>query len=221
MLNNDFMMLKNCIEKAVFSNQDLITANNGDGRLTSAISENTVITFFQDFFEKNNTPAKIVPAPTTRCWYDCLIQLNNGEKIPVNIKITTGNQADNISSKQGMFFALTGIWPESVRGLNHWDTFNQKLLENYNPHNNKDYYFIIYFKEEEKFFFSSLKRINVLTPNGSNLPFQCKWKNNLTYTQRLDQEQGLYILNTFIDSFIKKANGLDILLQWREEQKNE
>lgn len=216
MTNERFNLLKNTIEKASFSNQDLIQSFNGDGRLTSAISESLIIDFLRDLFIKNNISITIEVAPI-RHWYDFLIKFEDGESIPVNLKITTGNQADNISSRKGMFYALTGISPDKIRGLERHVSFNEQLLKNYNPYNHKDYFFVIYFKDTETFLFTSLKRIETLTPNGSNLPFQCKWKNNLIYTQRDEKEQSEYILNTFIDSFIKKASGLNILLKWRDE----
>lgn len=216
MNNKMFNLLKETIETTSFSNQNLIQSFNGDGRLTSAISEDLVINFLQNLFIQKNIPATIEVAPM-RYWYDFLIKFKDGENIPVNLKITTGNQADNISSRKGMFYALTGLSPNKVSGLERHASFNEQLLKNYNPESHTDYYFIIYFKDKENFLFTSLKRIETLIPNGSNLPFQCKWKNNFIYTKRNEKEQSDYILNTFIDSFIKKANGLNILLEWRNK----
>ena len=105
MTNERFNLLKNTIEKASFSNQDLIQSFNGDGRLTSAISESLIIDFLRDLFIKNNISITIEVAPI-RHWYDFLIKFEDGESIPVNLKITTGNQADNISSRKGMFYAF-------------------------------------------------------------------------------------------------------------------
>lgn len=216
MNNKMFNLLKETIETTSFSNQNLIQSFNGDGRLTSAISEDLVINFLQNLFIQKNIPATIEVAPM-RYWYDFLIKFKDDENIPVNLKITTGNQADNISSRKGMFYALTGLSPNKVSGLERHASFNEQLLKNYNPESHTDYYFIIYFKDKENFLFTSLKRIETLIPNGSNLPFQCKWKNNFIYTKRNEKEQSDYILNTFIDSFIKKANGLNILLEWRNK----
>ena len=212
-----FNLIKEIIETAFFSNTNLIQAKNKDGRLTSANSEDNVISFLKTLFNENNIDAIIQDAPAPRWWYDCLIIFDNGEKIPVNVKITEGNQADNVSSKKGMFYALTGLWPENIKGLNQWASFNEILLKNYNPNLDTDYYFIIYFKDNETFLFTSLKHIETLVPNGNNLPFQCKWKDADIYTSRSIKEQSYYILNTFIDSFIKKQSGLDVLLKWRNE----
>lgn len=217
MTKEKFNLIKNIIEITSFSNKNLIEAKNGDGRLTSANSEDNVITFLKELFYNNNISAIIEDAPAPRWWYDFLIIFDDGEKIPVNLKITEGNQADNVSSKKGMFYALTGIWPEDIKGLNKWSSFNEELLKNYNPITDADYYFVIYFKDDENFLFTSLKHIKTLVPNGNNLPFQCKWKNANTYTLRNIEEQSNYILNTFIDSFIKKQSGLDVLLKWREK----
>ena len=217
MTTERFNTIKELIETASFSNQNLIEAINGDGRLTSANSEDNIICFIKELFSENNISAKIKDAPAPRWWYDFLIVFDDGEKIPVNLKATEGNQADNVSSKKGMFYALTGLWPENVRGLNQWASFNEALLKNYNPNIDTDYYFTIYFKDDETFLFTSLKRIETLVSNGNNLPFQCKWKDADIYTSRNIEEQSYYILNIFIDSFIKKQNGLDVLLKWRNE----
>ena len=216
MTENQFNIIKNLIENADCSQINLIEAQNNDGRLTSAFSENIIINFLKQLFIKNNMNISIKESPI-RHWHDITLHLDNKEIIPVNIKITTGDQADNINSKKGMFYALTGLWPDDIKGLHTNSGFNKLLLENYNPNNSKDYYFIVFFKNERTFLFSSLKRLVSLVPNGNNLPFQCKWKNNLVNTNRTTKEQCDYILNTYIDSFIKKASGLDFLLEWREK----
>mgnify|MGYP001039151174 CR=1 FL=1 len=134
---------------------------------------------------------------------------------PINIKITSGITADNISSKKGMYYALTGIRPEEEKGLDKWETFIQKLTTNYTQ-SDADYYFIVCFKNTGKLMLTSLKRINSLTPNGNNLPFQCNWGQNKNVTNRSDKEQMKYIINTFINSYLKRTPALELLIQWRD-----
>ncbi len=212
-MNNSFDELKIILENNIFDISTFIHSTTGDGRLESAESEILII----DFLLNNYPNLDIKKDPRERYWYDILITYKN-TLFPINIKITnSNNNADNVNSKQGMFYALTGIWPEDVEGLNRWASFNKKLIDNFNPYLDNDYYFLVCFKDTGKFLFTSLKHINTLTANGNNLPFQCNWNNNITLTNRSLKEQSDYIINTFIESFIRKANGLDILLNWRDK----
>ena len=210
-MNNTFSELKEILESENFNINTLIHSTTGDGRLESAESEVLVTEFLKIVHSEIN----ISNIPTKRYWYDILIEYK-GEKYPINIKMTSNSgSADNVGSKIGMFYALTGIWPDNVKGLNQWKTFNEKLTENFNPTNNSDYYFLVCFKDTGKFLFTSLKQIETLVPNGNNLPFQCNWGNNIIPTNRSNEEQSYYIINTFIESFVRKISGLDILINWR------
>lgn len=209
-----FIELKNELENLTLDS-NLIHSTTNDGRLESAESEQIICSLLQDYF-KNNDNIIINPAPKARFWYDIGITVDN-VFYPINIKITNGNTADNVSSKKGMFYALTGIDPETIAGLDKWEKYNNLLIKNLNFEQDKDYYFLIYFKDSKTFFFTSLKRIDTLVPNGNNLPFQCCWKKNLNYTNRTKIEQGYYIMNVFINSFKKKISGLDILLNWEKQ----
>lgn len=208
-----FTYLKNIIETSELFASNLNHSTTGDGRLDSAESEIVIINHLKNLFK--NTEVKVIEPPQERYWYDILIEYK-GQKFPINIKITSGTSADNISSKIGVFYALTGLWPEKVSGLSRWSSYNQLLTENLNYETNADYYFIVYFKTEQTFLFTSLKQINTLVANGNNLPFQCNWSNNLSITQRSNQEQIDYIMDIYFDSWIKKVNGLEPLIQWKE-----
>lgn len=182
----------------------------GDGRLDSALSEGVVINHLKSILPDTN----IIEAPA-RHWYDVAIQ-EDGKFFPINIKITSGASADNVSSKKGMYYALTGIRPEEEKGLDKWETFIQKLTNNYCV-SDADYYFIICFKDTGELLFTSLKHLEALVPNGNNLPFQCNWGQNKRPTIRSHEEQLHYIMDTFISSYIKRSPGLDLLVQWRSE----
>lgn len=181
----------------------------GDGRLDSALSEEIVINHIKQLLP--NTQINVAPP---RYWFD--MSITTGDTFyPINIKITSGITADNISSKKGMYYALTGIRPEEEKGLDKWETFIQKLTTNYTQ-SDADYYFIVCFKNTGKLMLTSLKRINSLTPNGNNLPFQCNWGQNKNVTNRSDKEQMKYIINTFINSYLKRTPALELLIQWRD-----
>lgn len=212
----DYSFLKDKIENSHLSYSDMNFSTTGDGRLDSAESEETVIKHLQSLFE--GTDIKVFIPPAKRWWYDILIEYN-GKKYPINIKITTGNSSDNISSKLGMFYTLTGRWPENEKGLTKWESYNTSLVKYFNPSTEADYYFIVYFKKEEIFLFTSLKRLNTLVANGNNLPFQCKWSNNLENTTRSENEQCHYLMNVYFNSWIKKMSGFEPLMRWKEGQK--
>jgi len=212
----NFEYLKTTLESEAIT--DLLLDNSmEDGRLSSAISENTVIDYLADSL--SNTDIYIEKAPRPRYWYDFCIKYH-GNFYPVNLKITEGRTADNISSKFGMFYALTGLQYDEIKdegNLNHWEDFN-KALKKFYCDNDKDYYFLIVFKNTNKILFTSLKRIDTLVPNGNNLPFQCNWGKNISFTTRSREEQCAYILQTFTESFKRKVSGLDILLEWEQER---
>lgn len=210
----NFEYLKTLFESKKI-NSSLLDKSLEDGRLSSAISEDIIINDLINNFK--NSDIYIEKAPP-RYWYDFSIKYNN-KFYPVNLKITEGKTADNISSKFGMFYALTGLQYNEIKNegnLNQWEPFN-KALKKFYCDNDKDYYFLVIFKEDAKILFSSLKRIDILTPNGNNLPFQCNWGKNIIPTTRSKDEQQKYILQTFINSFKRKVSGLDILMQWEQE----
>ena len=208
----NFNQIKDILENSNFQPKKEVYSSTNDGRLESAEIESEVIIRLKELFQ--GTDVIITEAPKVRFWYDVKIE-TDGKFYPVNIKITQGTSPDNIGSKEGLFFALTGLDPEAYKGIkNNWETYNTQLLDNLKE-NEEDYYFIVVFKKTGKILFTSLKRINKLVSNGNNLPFQCKWNDNLDYTTRTKKEQEDYLLNVFLDSFIKKSKGLDILLKWR------
>ena len=98
------------IPKQLTEIRDFLTSNGvhlskqfQDGRINASINEDEVIKVIQSKFD--------IDLPPPRHWYDFAIQKGN-EKIPVNIKITSTSTADNVQCKLGMYYALTGIWPD-------------------------------------------------------------------------------------------------------------
>jgi hypothetical protein len=171
--------------------------DHDDGRVNSIVHEDQISDALITNF------GKIIEKPSIRSWYDIAINDGNSE-IFVNIKVSdfSNNAADNISSKLGMGYALTGIKDMPVP----WKQFNNVLADNIKI--GYDYYFIIMNKNDTKdVFWNSLKRINSLQPNGSNLPFQCNWIINRDYSSRDELSAIKYIINTYLQSWDKKASG--------------
>lgn len=209
----DFVLLKEKIEKSCLPKTCLNFSNTGDGRLDSAESESVVIEHLKNLFKESEVQVESAPP---REWYDVAFKVNN-KVFYANVKITSGGQADNISSKKGLFYALTGILPANLKGvnLNNWRPYNEALLENIKYNCDSDYYFVVYFKDTESFLVTSLKRIQTLTPNGSNLPFQCKWSDNIIFSTRGPKEQTRYLMDTYYNSWLKKVSGFEPLMKWR------
>lgn len=212
-----FDLLAKELETFIYSKDNLVKSSTGDGRGESSESEENFRTALKKHLEENSL-FRAVPAPP-RYWYDIAIYYEDFF-IPVNIKLTDKKQADNVSSKLGLFYALTGIRPENVKGINYWKSYNEKLAENYDSTCNTDYYFIIYDKNTENICINSLKRINKLTPNGNNLPFQCNWGDheNRSYSTRNKEEQCKYLMDIYIQSWKKRINleAVAPLFDWEE-----
>ncbi len=190
-------MIKFLDEIVNYLKQHQIMLNNllGDGRLNSAENELIIINLLKKYF--NN-----IEIPKIRSWYDLKL-IHNNKEIFINIKISdlNNNSADNISSKLGMGYALTGNTNMSPQ----WEMFHKQINEGITL--GYDYYFLIINKHNtQDVFWTSLKRIETLVPNGNNLPFQCIWNKNRNFSNRNEKEAMCYILEQYIASWDKKIN---------------
>lgn len=158
MVNKDLKEICNYLKSIKFN----LSSKQQDGRINSILNEDEILKLIENKFD--------IDIPTARDWADFYI-----DKIPVNIKITTTNTADNASSKKGLYYALTG---KIYQGNGQWDNYLKQLKQNIKM-TNKDYYFLIVNKTNTNdIFINSLKQISTLQPNGNNLPFQIKWCDN-------------------------------------------
>lgn len=81
--------------------------------------------------------------------------------------------------------------------------------------NNRDYYFLVINKDNSKdIFYSSLKSLNILTPNGNNLPFQANWAKNKVLKERNFKEAKEFILSTMGKSFALRAKVFNEFLEY-------
>lgn len=201
-----FNKIKKIIENSDF-NGELIELSS-DGRINSALNEEVIYNHIVNIL---STDYQLEKMPD-RYWYDMSIKYKD-EFFPINIKISTGNSADNASSKKGLFYAMTGIMPDNVKGINTWATFNKELSTHFDFNTDTDYYFLVYFKNDNKFLFTSMKRLNKVVVNSNNLPFQIKWKDNIEETTRNKKEQCLYLLKQFITGYKNQLKGVEYLNQ--------
>ena len=205
-------LVKSCLSVIcdfVLNKNIALSEENPDGRVNSSINEEIVKHYIKecvettDFFRNNEITFVNGKA---RFWYDCALIKDTELLAPINIKITrlSNTSADNVSSKEGLAYALTGINPESA-SMNTWEKFN-KVLERTNCSLDSDYYFIIVNKDNtSEVFFNSLKCINKLVSNGNNLPFQCNWSDNKTLIEdRSNKDSIKYLLAIYNESNEKK-----------------
>lgn len=205
-----------------------LTNLSNDGRTNSSKNEEEVINDIKSFemasewMRENNlkigTPN--LDSHNNREWYDFSIESNNTSIhnyfLPVNIKVTQldGGAADNLNCKLGIFWTLTGCLPSTVivnkaplgNGVG-WEKFFELVDKKMAQNKNKDYYFLVVNKGDSKdVFWTSLKTLKTISPNGSNLPFQCKWKDNRERVNRNYIEARDFILKCFKESITKRES---------------
>jgi len=140
-----------------------------DGRVNSIEDEETIIAMLKEICGEGN-----VQEPPLRHWYDVKIY-----DIPVQIKSSSGG-SDNFSSKKSIAYAFTNLTESEVDGMsNRWQDFDEMVANRRDDNNNRDYDIIVLDKKEGKVYHRTLKTLSVLTCNGSNLPFQINWSQNL------------------------------------------
>ena len=185
------------IIKKSLINTNLILSNiNSDGRINSSLNEDKIIQILIDIYGKR------IYKPRIRMWYDLLVYDYYYGWIPINIKTTTMDTADNIGNLATCVYAYTDTIID-IHSNKTFDNdkmscmlFNKLKNKNYNYINKRDYYFIVINKNNSKdIVINSLKGLNLLTPNLSNLPFQVYWNKNRDFKY--------YNINTVIIKFIK------------------
>ena len=168
-----------------------------DGRLNAAINEDEVISIIQENFD--------ISVPRHRAWYDFAIETES-DFIPVNIKVTDTTHADNLNCKLGLYYALTGRKPAFQNEIG-WLRFFEELHKNFGYDKNHDYYFLIVNKTNHKdIFCTTLKSLKMLQPNGNNLPFQSRWRDNRNLQSRTFEDAADMLLSTLGQSIKLRAD---------------
>jgi len=90
------------IIKKSLINTNLILSNiNSDGRINSSLNEDKIIQILIDIYGKR------IYKPRIRMWYDLLVYDYYYGWIPINIKTTTMDTADNIGNLATCVYAYT------------------------------------------------------------------------------------------------------------------
>ena len=204
-------LLRNYLARSIEEGKLRLDRSQSDGRLNSQANERQISHALQLFGLANESfqtaQLEIFVSPA-RYWYDFCIK-GPGIFLPVNVKVSSLRGNDNLSSKEGVFFALTGIDPKQVR-INDWESYCQAIGENLAAATDSDYYFLVVNKNiPGDVFWTSLKRLPELTPNGNNPPFQCNWSRNRKHALRSREEAERYILGTLRQTFVLRAKALE------------
>ena len=177
-----------------------ICNENDDGRVNSIEDENVLI---KRLAEACKALGFSFYEPPPRSWNDWKFE---GE--PVQIKSSAGS-ADNWSSARALLYAVSDSTFEDVdnfqnRGPRIWEKLRDLPDEN---KTNKGMPILVVDKHTGKVHLKCLTELGGLQSNGSNLPFQIKWKEELKSEPVLRDAQAAYkfIMSAYYES-IKKRN---------------
>lgn len=198
------------LSEALESDALSLLNSNEDGRLNSQENEKQLsdalryYALSNDWFKQEKLRIEVAPA---RFWYDFAVH-GPDLFLPVNIKVSTFRSQDNLSSKKGLFFALTGVDPKTLN-INSWENFCRELAVHLDCDTEHDYYFLAVNKMVTgDVFWTSLKSLSDLRPNGSNPPYQCRWSNNRERIRRSSDEAAYFLLKALRESFERGARPL-------------
>ena len=180
-----------------------------DGRINSIKDEDTARDLIVKIYSKHPYGDYEIDTSVDRKWYD-LAFINKNDKndiIPINIKVSKLG-TDNISGKEGIFYALTGKNPDNFN-TSSWETFMNNIEKNLDIHldASKDYYFLVFNKKvENDCYWTSLKCLTELTQNPNNLPFQSNWTLNRVRVKRSNIDAFKFLLSNLQGSHQKRVD---------------
>jgi hypothetical protein len=176
-----------------------VSKRHGDGRVNSIDDEHTIIDLLIEKYGSEN-----VERPGDRNWWDVRVF-----GYPINIKSSKyGTAADNFTSKAAILYALTNL-DESDVNVSSWKKFQDALKNNSTDDNNRDYYIFTLNKVTNEVHLASLKTLAKITPNGNNLPFQIKWRENTEPVQRTHRQAYEFLVECYKQSVRKKISAHD------------
>jgi hypothetical protein len=195
------------VVKEHIAKQSFAFANQtADGRINSCFDEEKVIEILTKEFKDR------IQKPNIRMWYDVLIRDYRYGWLPINIKTTTTNTADNTGNLAMAVYAYTNTQLDLTKNYEN-GKMSRYLVEaikkgNINKKHKKDYYFLVLNKNNSfDVIVNSVKGLNCLTPNANNLPFQVCWNKNKTYIYKHIKKR----IREFVEC-VQKPNK-----SWKEE----
>jgi len=180
-----------------------------DGRINSIKDEDTARDLIVHIYKRHPYKHYIIDTSADRKRYDiAFINPNDCDDIiPINIKVSKLG-TDNISGKEGIFYALTGKNPDNFN-TSAWESFMKNIYDNLDIFIEpcKDYYFLVFNKKVEgDVYWTSLKCLTGLTQNPNNPPFQSDWTLNRTRVERSTIDAFKFLLSNLQGSHQKRVD---------------
>lgn len=180
-----------------------------DGRINSIKDEDTARDLIIAIYKKHSYEHYEIDYSKDRKWYDIAFvnPKDRNDIIPINIKVSKLG-TDNISGKEGIFYAITGKNPDGFT-TSTWDSFMENIYANLDVNIDpaKDYYFLVFNKmKANDCYWTSLKSLSELTQNPNNLPFQSNWTVNRYRVRRNNIEAFDFIISNLQGSHQKRID---------------
>ena len=203
------------LKKELISSNLFLSNNSEDGRVNSSLNEKDVLSKITEINNSTNILEDYeLLIPKARYWYDFALKKEDF-LIPVNIKITDMKNADNVNSKEGVYYAFTG--ETDFRKIKSWRNFLKEIQIN-KQDLDTDYYFLIINKADTKdIFVTSVKCLTEITKNRNNLSFQCKWDNNRIMVRKDFDEAFENTITPIIKACKKLANDYEAIKLYYKE----
>lgn len=175
-----------------------VNGDHEDGRVNSINDEKTITDILVKKYGND------IQIPKVRDWWDVKIF-----GYPCNIKSSKyESAADNFSSKAAILYALTDLPEDKVKVVS-WHKFHQALMDHSAEDNYRDYYILSLNKRNNEVHLSSLKTLEKLTPNGNNLPFQIKWRDNTNPVWRTHRQAYEFVVESYKESVRRRISAHD------------
>jgi hypothetical protein len=202
---------KKIIEKIkIMRNEIKICSDKKDGRVNSGTDDENAKKIWLSFGENFGIGEG-------RSFYDLSYKDDDGKIHYINFKSSdlSKKAADNLNAKEAILISFTNLSLEKINECKTWAKVIDSLIKN-KKDNSRDYYYIIFDKKTNKFIFTSVKSLDNLIPNGSNLPYQCRWFEHTPQKNRSFADSYSYITSVFRTSLEKRAKAF-IYLQEKYE----
>ena len=175
-----------------------------DGRVNSSIDEDIVLTKL-----KRKFPDQVTIMPP-RSWCDFI---HKPTGTPINFKSSSLVSSDNSCNFLTILHCFTDVTilpsrkpnkTKDIKDLFDWIEKNKVEIEKEKLNVKRDYYFLIINKKDTKdLFYTSIKQLQEISVNPSNLPFQVNWGKNRSKKNRTFKQAFEFCMKA-IKSGIKK-----------------
>lgn len=148
-------------------NQVEFSQASDDGRLNSAVDENTIVDGLFQAFPDN------IEKPKKRHWFDVSFKIKS--RLVFNIKVSTG-KTDNAMNKKAVVYSLTGLEDNAIKNNMTYNDMASFVIDNLNEVRNpyKEYYYMYIDKLDGTIIIKSLLDIQNLVSNPCNI-LQINW----------------------------------------------